>query len=204
MFKLLLVAFLLATPAYGYDNHEGYSNSRGGYDLPYLFITQSEGIHSTATFATPNPESDEDTISKTNYKGVALKTAIGTELVRFVRFSAYHLHKDLQNSPSNSLRGTELGGEVKLNFSGPVVNIQFGLGLFGSRNTFQTNDGGVVYYGNGFQGTLGFERFLSNQASFLFTLKAQSEDLTGEERSNQTKIQVQTAGAAAALVLWLN
>jgi hypothetical protein len=188
----LLLSLLFATPAF--SQHSSWSQSRSGtYFLPYTFTTQSEVIHSELKF-------QDNTL--TSVKGVGLKTAVGTELAQFVRFSAYHLYRDLSSSPSYSLRGPELGGELGITFSGPVVNIQFALGLHATRQVLQSPQVSTVYFGQGYTGTLGFERFISSKVSVLLSVKGQNEELNPEFKSNET-LTTNSAGASFALVLWL-
>lgn len=198
---IFLLTFLWAGTGYSYYSHGSWSAKRGSpYYLPYLFITQSEGIHSKLTLT--NDETEETEV--TNFKGMGLKTALGTEISRFARFSAYHLYRDTSESKAVSLRGTEIGGEIKLSFYGPVVNLEFGLGLHGSKLIYQNPTDSRSFIGNGYTGSVGFERFIDSRASVMFTLKGQKETLRPEETKRKESAELNSYGGALAFILWLN
>lgn len=205
--KALVPLSALLTNVTAYADHAGWSSYRGGYGGSYQFITESEFIQSSTTFLLPPSEEAlvQTPQQKTaSYKGPGLKTSMSTELVRFVRFSAYHLYRDQSNNLSDSMRGSEVGGEMKLSFWGPVVNLQLGLGLSGSRINHQNKEGATVYFGTGYAGSVGIERFIASNASIVFTIKGQQEELRAEETSKNIQAQSSTVGAGLALVLWLN
>lgn len=205
MKKLIAILMLCSSPALA--DHAGWSGYRGGYDGSYQFITESEFMQSSTTFTQVVKDSfgNENTQAKqASYKGPGLKTSMSTELARFVRFSTYHLYRDQSNNPADSMRGSEVGGEIKLSFWGPVVNLQLGLGLSGSRLNHQNTEGSTIYFGTGGMGTIGIERFIASKASVVFTVKAQQEELVAEEKSKNITAHSSTVGVGIALLLWLN
>ena len=187
---------LCSTAAFGYNDHANWSAYRGGYGQSYQFTTGAEAMQSTVTTA--------DSAESTSYRGLGLKTAMGVELMKFVRFDAYHLYQDTSANLSNSLRGDELGGDIKLSFYGPVVNVTFGLGLFGSSLVNQTPQTSVRYYGQGYTGLLGLERFLSPMVSIMVEAEGKKQSLKAENTEVTTKPEVNTVGLSLNLVLWLN
>lgn len=207
MKRLLMVLLLSLGSVPALADHAGWSGYRGGYDGSYQFITESEFIQSSTTFTQVSKDlfgNATPTVREVAYKGPGLKTSMSTELARFVRFSTYHLYRDQSNNPADSMRGSELGGEIKLSFWGPVVNLQLGLGLSGSRLNHQNMEGSTIYFGTGGMGTIGIERFIASKASVVFTVKAQQEELTAEEKSKNISARSSTVGAGVALLLWLN
>ncbi len=203
---ITIALFLISTSALA--DHQGWSGWRGSsYSNSFQFITESEYIHSDTKFETTRvDEQGVESVETSSrvYKGLGLKTSLGTELVRFVRFSVYHLYRDLSHNPSTSLRGSEVGGETKLNFYGPVVNLQLGLGLDVSRLNHQSIDGSTMYFGSGYTGSVGIERFIAPKASVVFTVKAQQENLKPEESAVKTRAHSSNVGAGLALILWLD
>jgi hypothetical protein len=197
--KKSLIAFMLlgSSQAFAYGDHSDWSLRRGSpYQGSYQFITETEVLRTIMR--------SEDNIEKTTFKGMGLKTGIGVELVEFVRFSTYHLYRDTSANPNTSLRGSEVGGDIKTSFYGPVVNVEFGLGLNASSLTDQRSTESIRYFGKGYTGSIGFERFVGQRASIVFTLKGQREDLRPEITSIEKAPILNTTGACLSLLLWLN
>lgn len=195
---VLLTSILLSGTALGYD-HAHWSGSRGSYYRnSYQFTTQTEMLHSRV-------ELEEDGVRESlgTFKGPGIKASLGVELVRFVRFSAYHLYRDQSNNPSNSLRGSEVGGVIKVSFYGPVINLNLGIGASATRTVQQNLDGATVYFGQGMTSLFEFERFLAEKLSFTFGFKGQQERLSPEDTSLKHALKASTVGINLGLTLWL-
>lgn len=202
--KSIFAALILvsSSSAFAYGDHAGWSNERGNsYNGSYQLINETEAIHTTMT--TPDPKNNNASTS-VEYKGMAMKVGMGVELAKFARFSVYEEYRDTSNNLSTSLRGPEVGGDVKLSFFGPVVNVQFGLGISGSQLVDQREGFAGTYYGSGLTGSVGLERFLAPKCSIVFTVKGEQESLTPELKDNELRPQLTTIGLGAALLLWLN
>lgn len=198
---LMLVGLLFSSSSFAYGNHASWSQNRGGMNLPYLFTTQSEVISSQLSITGTDQDSKQFNQS---FSGLGFKTELGTEVFKFARFSTYHLYRDTAANEDQSLRGSEVGGEIKLSFYGPVLNIQFGLGINGSRLLYQNPTDSRYYYGTGYTGSVGFERFLASKASVLFTIKGQNESLRPEESAYKEDASISSVGGALGLILWLD
>lgn len=195
---LFALLFLYAVPAYA--DHQGWSSYRGGYQESYQFTSSVETLQSTMTIE----DKELSTTTTSRYRGLGFKSAIGVELGRFVRFDAYHIYEDTSSNLANSLRGDEIGGDIKLSFYGPIVNVNFGLGVFGSTLVNQTPESALRYYGQGYVGTIEIERFLSQTTSVVFQTKDSSQSLHPESSAITTSPQVTTVGLSIGLALWLN
>lgn len=199
---ILLNAALISASGYAYDDHASWSQSRGSYSGSYQYITETEAWQSNATLLSKDSYGKETAVS-TPYKGLGFRVGAGTELARFVRFTAYSSSRDLSNSLTDSLRSYQVGGETAVSFYGPVLNLQFGLGLFASRQHQQKPNEGRTFIGSGFTGSVGFEKFISQKASVMFTVRGQQETLRPDEKESSDVLGVSSTGAAFALVLWM-
>jgi len=199
---VILAALCSAGTSYAYDDHASWSQSRGSYSGSYQYITETEAWQSNATLLSKDPYGKE-TVMSTPYKGLGFRVGVGTELARFVRFTAYSSSRDLSNSLTDSLRSYQIGGETAVSFYGPVLNLQFGLGLFASRQHQQKPNEGRTFIGSGFTGSVGFEKFISQKASVMFTVRGQQETLRPDESESRDVLGVSSTGAAFALVLWM-
>jgi hypothetical protein len=199
---ILFGAVLVSANSYAYDDHASWSSSRGNYYGSYQYITETEGWQSTATLLSKD-QFGRETQTTTPYKGLGFRAGLGVELAKFVRFSAYSASRDLTNSTSDSLRSYQLGGETAVSFYGPVLNIQFGIGLFASRQLQQKPNDGRTYLGSGFTGSVGFERFISQKASMIFSIRSQQESLRPDDKDSKDKLLINSTGASLALSLWM-
>jgi hypothetical protein len=199
---ILFSAVLVATNSYAYDDHASWSSGRGSYYGSYQYITETEGWQSTATLLSKD-QLGRETQNTTPYKGLGFRAGLGIELARFVRFSAYSASRDLTNSTSDSLRSYQLGGETAVSFYGPVLNIQFGIGAFASRQLQQKPNDGRTYLGSGFTGSVGFERFISQKASMILNVRSQQESLRPDDKDSKDNLLINSTGASLALSLWM-
>lgn len=199
---ILFGVILGSSSGYAYDNHAGWASSRGGYYGSYQYITETEGWQSTATLLTKDKFGRESQAT-TSYKGLGFRVGLGIELARFVRFSAYSSSRDLTNSTVDSLRSYQLGGETAVSFYGPILNIQFGIGAFASRQLQQKPNDGRTYLGSGFTGSVGFERFISQKASVLLNVRTQQESLRPDDKDSRDNLLINSTGASLALSLWM-
>lgn len=198
----ILAAICGATQSYAYDDHASWSQGRGSYSGSYQYITETEAWQSNATLLSTDSLGNETTTS-TPYKGLGFRVGLGVELARFVRFTAYSSSRDLSNSLTDSLRAYQAGGETAVSFYGPVINLQFGLGVFASRQHQQKPNEGRTYLGSGFTGSVGFEKFISQKASVMFTVRGQQETLRPDEKNSRDTLSVSSTGASLALILWM-
>jgi hypothetical protein len=199
---LVFSALTFASTGYAYDDHASWSQGRGSYYGAYQYITETEAWQSKATLLSVD-ERGKETVSVTPYKGLGFRAGVGVELARFVRFTAYSSSRDLSNSVVDSLRSYQLGGEGALSFYGPVVNLQFGVGIFGSRQLQQKPNEGKTYIGSGFTGSVGFEKFISQKASVIFSVRGQQESLRPDSKESSDNLSVSSTGASLALSLWM-
>lgn len=198
---------VLSTNAFAYNEHSDWSWSRGSsYQGSFQYITETQAINATTTSITKttNDLGDETVQQKSqSFRGSAIKIATGIELARFARFEVFSSHKDLTENLNSSLRGVEAGGAANISFYGPVVNIQFGLGILGSRLHKQDKEEGTIYYGTGFFGSVGLERFIAQKASVIFSVKGSEQTLSPEKQNSETKLNFKELSAGLALVLWI-
>lgn len=199
---VILAALCGAGTSYAYEDHASWSQGRGSYSGSYQYITETEAWQSGATLLSRD-SSGKETSTFTPYKGLGFRVGVGTELARFVRFTAYSSSRDLSNSLTDSLRSYQIGGETAVSFYGPVINLQFGLGLFGSRQLQQKPNEGKTFMGSGFTGSVGFEKFISQKASVIFSVRSQKEVLRPDEKESRDILSVSSTGASFALVLWM-
>lgn len=201
--KLIMLSIsFVSVSGYAYDDHASWSQSRGSYNGSYQYITETEAWQSNATLLSKNAYGKEIAAS-TPYKGLGFRVGVGTELARFVRFTAYSSSRDLSNSLTDSLRSYQVGGETAVSFYGPVLNLQFGLGLFASRQHQQKPNEGRTFLGSGLTGSVSFEKFISQKASVMFTVRGQQETLRPDEKESRDVLSISSTGAAFALVLWI-
>lgn len=193
-------AILTTTPAFSYGDHSSWSSYRGSYySDAYQFTTGVEVLQTALTVTDPST----DTSTVTQYRGLGFKTSVGTELARFVRFDVFNTYQDISADPLHSIRGAELGGDIRLSFAGPVANLNFGLGLFGSSLVNQTPTSSYRYYGQGCVGLFEIEKFLSPASSFSFTVAGKQQTLKPESSSVLTRSQLNTLGISFGVTLWL-
>lgn len=206
--KIVSLLAMIATPqAYGYDEHSDWSwNRNSSYRGSYQYITETQAVNASTLLTSKSLDQFDEQVENQqaqSFRGSAVKIGAGIELVRFVRFEAYSLHKDLSENLNSSLRGVEVGGTASVSFYGPVVNIQFGLGLLGSRLHKQSQTEGSIYYGTGYAGILSFEKFIARRASVLFSIKGSEQSFSSERQSFESKLEMKEISAGFALVLWI-
>lgn len=199
---LLLTTSTLAMNAYAYNDHASWSEGRGSYYGSYQYITETQLWQSNATLKSTDDLGNEST-TMTPYKGAGFRVSFGTELAKFARFTTYSSYRDLTNSLTDSLRAYQVGGEGSLTFSGPVVNLQLGVGLFGSRQLQQKPGIGKTYAGTGTTALVGIEKFIAPNASVIFSLRSQRESLRSDQKSSSDALDVSSNGASFALALWM-
>ena len=184
MKKTILIGYYFYS-AVAYGGHQNWSKASSNLQQ---FTTQSEVLESSFL------EQEENI----KYKGYGLKSSIAYSSP--IRLSAYHLYRDTSKSLSNSIRGSELGVDAKLPLYGSALNVVVGLGFNGCRLIKQTPDESLVYFGQGYSGSLGFERFVRDRVSVTLSIKDQAESL----RSTEREASLSTLGLAFAISLWLN
>lgn len=199
---LSLVTSTLTVNAYAYNDHASWSEGRGPYGGSYQYTTETQLWQSSAVL-TSTDELGSETTTTTPYKGVGFRVSFGTELARFARFTTYSSYRDLTNSLTDSLRAYQVGGEGSLTFSGPVVNLQLGVGLFGSRQLQQKPGAGKTYAGTGTTALIGIEKFIASNASVIFSFRSQQESLKSDQKLSSDVLDVSSSGASFALALWM-
>lgn len=199
---LSLITSAFAINSYAYNDHASWSEGRGSYYGSYQYTTETQLWQSSALLKSTD-ELGNEAITTTPYKGAGFRVSFGTELAKFARFTTYSSYRDLTNSLTDSLRAYQVGGEGALTFSGPVVNLQLGVGLFGSRQLQQKPDEGKTYAGTGTTALIGIEKFIAPNASVIFSLRSQRESLRPDQKSSVDTLEVSSTGASFALALWM-
>lgn len=202
MKKLIYVlGCLSSTTVFAYNDHSSWSTGRTSYtNTAYQFTTGMQALQSTLSMV----DSETNEASSLQYRGIGFKSSIGTEIGRFVRFDVFNTYQDCSADPMNSLRGAEIGGDVKLSFAGPVLNINFGAGAFASSLVNQTALSSYRYYGQGFLGSVEIEKFISPGSSISLAAEGKQQTLKPELTSVTLRPELNTVGLSINVTLWLN
>ncbi len=143
-----------------------------------------------------------DDSGSTSLKGVEVSAGLGTQLDSWVRVEGYGLYRNLSNGQDDSLFGPELGLDLALSFSSPVVNINFGLGAEGASLARQAGDKTTRYAAQGVLGFVSLERFIGPQAAVSVGAKEQEEVLVGGKDVKHPKLS--SSAVTLGLTLWMH
>jgi hypothetical protein len=165
MFKvfIMIVALISGT---AFSQHRFFSNHKD----------------STRVFFSETGQAEYATSPNQKWIGGGLNTETGIEFGRFLQINIGHTMVNIQNlnDASRNLRGFRLTTGIKLIFSSPVVNMELGGGLLGSKYDYQNDANLASFIGYGNYATLGFNYFLSRNISMLTQFTKVNDSLKRE------------------------
>jgi hypothetical protein len=215
-----LVAWTAGGAAYG-QSHNYINYMRSG-DRTTVFVQQSvdgefgkfklEGenksatVDSTAQAGETTPEKTPGPYQTEQYwRGYGIGTTIGIETMKFVQFVAGHTFVNLRyrDDALQSLSGSRLHLGARLAFSAPIVNLEGGAGVQGSRLDYQRQLENASFYGSGYYYSLGLNYFVSTRVSFYYEAKMAHEHLVRNGGSASiNSIDTETTLMGVGFRLW--
>jgi hypothetical protein len=113
------------------------------------------------------------------WRGYGIGTTVGIETMKFLQFVAGHTFVNLRyrDDALQSLNGSRLHLGGRLAFTAPLVNLEGGAGVQGSRLDYQRQLDNASFYGSGYYYSLGLNYFVSTRVSFYYEAKQAHEHL---------------------------
>lgn len=168
----LLLGLGLSSEAWGQSH--SYTNQMRSGDMKYFFFQQSvdgEIGHHTMTV---NTAEDGTTLSTPKeqtkgWKGVGIDSTMGMEILRFVQFQLGHTFVNLtgQDDGLSTLAGSRIHGGLRAVFTAPIVNLEIGAGVLGSRLDYRLQMNTTSLYGSGNYAAFGLSYFVSPRISLF-------------------------------------
>lgn len=120
---------------------------------------------------------DIDLVS--SWRGYGLKSSIGVEWNKFLRFGVSHTLVNLRavDNRLENLQGSRLSADWRLAFLAPVVNLNVGGGLLGSKMDYLNQLDSADYVGSGYYVSLGFDRFVTYSLSIFGEIAIENQRL---------------------------
>lgn len=141
-----------------------------------------------------------------SWKGYGIRNGFGVEVFKFIEFSLAHTLLNTRSNESSleSMQGSRLSGEIAFQFSAPITNIQFGLGMTASQMAYQDFDKTSTFMGVGRYYMMGLNYFLTPSVS----LQAQGRRIDNIQKaaggsSLVTRIESQTDNLSLGFGIWL-
>ena len=182
-------------------SHKMISHNRSSM-VNYLYISQGiEGEYGDYISSLENGETESEL-----WQGYGFRNAIGLELLKFIQLSANHtfVNNSAKNNGSKRISGSRLSAAMKLVFSAPVVNLELGGGMIGSRLDYQHLLDHSTMYGSGVFYEVGLNYFVSQRVSFFGHVKQNRENLMRGSGSTAVKrIQTETMSIGTGFSVWL-
>ncbi len=141
-----------------------------------------------------------------NWKGVGLKTTAGLEVFNFMQFEFGHTFVNLKHRDDGfeSLSGSRFNVGTKLVFRSPLLNLEGGLGVLGSRMDYQNGFVNSDLYGSGRYYSLGTNYFLHSQLSVFSYYMVTNEHFVRNGGSHLVnEMDTSTDSMGLGFTLWL-
>ena len=158
-----LVGWTLLNAPIAWGESHAYLNAARSGASTSVFL--QEGV--SGEYGTYQEVLDGGKTATRSWQGYGLSTTAGLELNRFVQFVAGHTSLNLRANGDDleRLSGSRLHGGLRLSFSSPVGNLEFGGGFTGSRLDYQRNLETASFYGSGKYYSIGINYFLTSHLS---------------------------------------
>ncbi|MDA9951259.1 hypothetical protein N9D31_01665 [Oligoflexaceae bacterium] len=197
---LILALTFITDTAFGQSH--AFINAGRSSSAKHLFVTQAvEAEFGTYTMTDAEGISDSKT-----WNGYGFRNAIGTELLKFIQFSANHTFLNMagKDSSSERLTGSRLAGELKFSFASPLGNLEMGAGAIVSRYDMQRQLQNTSIYGTGIYYTVGVNYFVSSQVSIFGNMKSINETFVRNSGAKlDSDVQTATTSAGFGASIWL-
>ena len=206
----LLSVIGYSAPAHG-QSHEYIMMMRYAVQH-HIFVSQSvEGSYGLFKKSSSEPSSSTAAITSTSgersmWQGYDLRTAVGIELMKFLNFSLAHDSVNLRSKidGQESMSGSKLSGEGKLEFVSPMGNLEFGGAITGSRYDYQKGLESGGYFGSGFYYLIGWNYFMTYNVSAFATAKINQEHMVPNGGSSSlSTMDSDLTSLGAGFSLWL-
>jgi hypothetical protein len=176
----------------------------------HVFVQQSVdgeyGRYTMAGSVTDDQGNKTPFEASQTWKGYGIGTTFGIEMMKFVQFVAGHTFVNMRyrDDALQSLNGSRMHAGARLAFQAPVVNLELGSGLQGSRLDYQNQLENASFYGSGMYYSLGINYFMSNSISVYAEAKQGREHLvrTGG-KSSAEQIDTNTTQMGLGFRIWL-
>lgn len=179
-----LILFMFSSVAYS-QSHQLINQTRSSF--PSLFV--SSGMEfSSGRYNLIEPGSNEADLPKGDkVSGVGFKSEIGSEFMKFLKFSAMFNYErsKMQEDSYRRFDSSKLHLNASASFSSPIGNITGAATAFVSDSEMTRLMEYGHYYGKGHSFSLGFEYFLTPRISFNCYLRSEKEKRT-KTRGNST------------------
>ncbi|MBC7661509.1 MAG: hypothetical protein H7249_17570 [Chitinophagaceae bacterium] len=182
----------------------------------HAMIDQSRSSFNKTMFVTTSVEGETGTMEKTlkgsndvmseSWHGYGIRNGVGVEAFKFIQFSLSHTLINMRSADSSleTLSGSRLSAEIAFEFSAPLTNIEFGLGMLGDNLTYLSNEKSGTVVGSGHFYSMGINYFLTPSVSFQATGKRLevNNQMSGGS-SDINKLSSKTDSLSAGIAIWL-
>lgn len=192
----ILASLVVAVPARG-ESHSYINLYRSSVENNVFFSQSVQGEFNRLSSDDAKDSAEVDPASPTSedgatkvFRGYALKTSLGVEMRKFVRFSLSHALVDLKDRDDglSSLRGSRISGNFGLVFQGPLVNVEVGGGADGGRYDFQKDEIRAGMVSSGYHASLGIEHFVTSRVSIVSQMLMESERLVRDSGADDDRV----------------
>ncbi len=169
-----------------------------------IFISQGiEGEY--GRFTKVATEADVASSTQT-WRGYGIRNGVGIELFKFTQFAMSHslINLNARESSLENLTGSRFSASLRLAFSSPIGNIEFGSGLSASQLDYQNIDKKATFIGSGHFYSIGWNYFLSPSIS-IFAHGQHSNISLNQSNGNSGLTRMESArdGLGFGLKVWL-
>lgn len=151
-------------------------------------------------------ETKEGKITEESWKGYGIRNGFGLEVFKFVEFSLAHTLLNVRSNDSSleSMQGSRLSGEIAFQFSAPITNIQFGLGMTASQMAYQDFDKTSTFVGVGRYYMMGLNYFLTPSVSLVIQgRRIEAIQKASGGSSLVSRIESKTDNMSLGFSIWL-
>lgn len=210
---VLIVSVFLGCNSFALAMQHSFINYMRSGVKNYVFVSQAVGgeygeISSKAKASDiGGEEGGEAFLNRTaNWKGVGLKTTAGLEVYNFLQFELGHTFVNLKHRDDGyeSLSGSRFNVGTKLVFRSPLLNLEGGLGILGSRMDYQNGFINSDLYGSGRYYSLGTNYYLHTQLSVFSYYMVTEEHFVRNGGSHLVnEMDTDTTSMGLGFTLWL-
>ena len=197
-----LLAFCGAHVGYA-QSHAMINDSRSSLSKN-VFVSQGvEG--ESGRFKKFSGNADAEAVSQ-SWRGYGIRNGVGIELFKFTQFALSHslLNLHAKESSLENLTGSRLSASIRLAFSSPIGNIEFGSGLLASQLEYQNLDRKATFLGSGHFYSLGWNYFLSPSISIFAHGQHSTITLTQSNGdAGLSRMESARDGLGLGLKIWL-
>jgi len=166
----LLIFLLFSTPVFADTNDYVVLQRSTTQSYAYLQESVEAGFGSLSVDGTQE-----------SWQEHSVTTSVGVELWRFIDVDVGYSMLAAQNSRDSleNMNGGQLHLGLKLIFSAPLFNLEFGGGGQASKITYIDHEVSAGLYGRGGYGTVGVSRYLGEHMSIYLEGQYSNNDWTG-------------------------